>query len=175
MMLEALLGGFGFEIAAGTPDKDACALIYHSDKTVPGSAFFAINGTDSEGWEEICTPVWALPTVVFIIFFATALCLLSFSLSLTFFSPLHPCGKSLKTACVLYGCVYALTYIWIPLNCKATAFFASALVCCVCLVLLSVLYPIVRRVGKLPAICVLLFSLWQGYLLIFSFALSVIN
>ena len=136
---------------------------------------FAINGTDSEGWEEICTPVWALPTVVLIILFATALCLLSFSLSLTFFSPLHPCGKSLKTACVLYGCVYALTYIWIPLNCKATAFFASALVCCVCLVLLSVLYPIVRRVGKLPAICVLLFSLWQGYLLIFSFALSVIN
>ena len=49
MMLEALLGGFGFEIAAGTPDKDACALIYHSDKTVPGSAFFAINGTERDG------------------------------------------------------------------------------------------------------------------------------
>ena len=49
MMLEDLLGGFGFELAAGTPDKDACALIYHSDKTVPRSAFFAINGMERDG------------------------------------------------------------------------------------------------------------------------------
>lgn len=136
---------------------------------------FAINGTDSDAWEEICTPVWALPTVIFIIFFAISLCLLSFSLSLTFFSPFHLCGKSSGTAALLYGCVCALTYIWMPLNFKATAFFASALVCCVTLVLLSALYPLVRRVGRLPALCLLLFSFWHGYLLCFSFSLTVVN
>ena len=136
---------------------------------------FAIDGTDGDAWEEICTPVWALPTVIFIIFFAIALCLLSFSLSLTFFSPFHLCGKSSGTAAALYGCVYALTYIWIPLNFRATAFFGSALVCCVSLILLSALYPLVRRVGRLTALCLLLSAFWQGYLLIFSFALSVIN
>lgn len=136
---------------------------------------FAIGGIDGEAWEEICTPVWALHPVILVIFFALALCLLAISLSITFFSPLHLCGKPMQTAYILYACVYALTYIWIPLTYKATAFFASALTCAVCLVLLSVLYPLVRRVGKLPSLCLLLFSAWQGYLLCFSFALFVVN
>ena len=143
--------------------------------SVVTGVFFAIGGIDVEAWEEICTPVWALHPVILVIFFALALCLLAISLSITFFSPLHLCGKPMQTAYILYACVYALTYIWIPLTYKATAFFASALTCAVCLVLLSVLYPLVRRVGKLPSLCLLLFSAWQGYLLCFSFALFVVN
>lgn len=143
--------------------------------SVVTGVFFAIGGIDGEAWEEICTPVWALHPVILVIFFALALCLLAISLSITFFSPLHLCGKPMQTAYILYACVYALTYIWIPLTYKATAFFASALTCAVCLVLLSVLYPLVRRVGKLPSLCLLLFSAWQGYLLCFSFALFVVN
>lgn len=143
--------------------------------SVVTGVFFAIGGIDGEAWEEICTPVWALHPVILVIFFALALCLLAISLSITFFSPLHLCGKPMQTAYILYACVYALTYIWIPLTYKATAFFASALTCAVCLVLLSVLYPLVRRVGKLPSLCLLLFSAWQGYLLCFPFALFVVN
>ena len=143
--------------------------------SVVTGVFFAIGGIDGEAWEEICTPVWALHPVILVIFFALALCLLAISLSITFFSPLHLCGKPMQTAYILYACVYALTYIWIPLTYKATAFFASALTCAVCLVLLSVLYPLVRRVGKLSSLCLLLFSAWQGYLLCFSFALFVVN
>ena len=143
--------------------------------SVVTGVFFAIGGIDGDAWEEICTPVWALHPVILVIFFALALCLLAISLSITFFSPLHLCGKPMQTAYILYACVYALTYIWIPLTYKATAFFASALTCAVCLVLLSVLYPLVRRVGKLPSLCLLLFSAWQGYLLCFSFALFVVN
>lgn len=143
--------------------------------SVVTGVFFAIGGIDGEAWEEICTPVWALHPVILVIFFALALCLLAISLSITFFSPLHLCGNPMQTAYILYACVYALTYIWIPLTYKATAFFASALTCAVCLVLLSVLYPLVRRVGKLPSLCLLLFSAWQGYLLCFSFALFVVN
>ena len=143
--------------------------------SVVTGVFFAIGGIDGEAWEEICTPVWALHPVILVIFFALALCLLAISLSIKFFSPLHLCGKPMQTAYILYACVYALTYIWIPLTYKATAFFASALTCAVCLVLLSVLYPLVRRVGKLPSLCLLLFSAWQGYLLCFSFALFVVN
>ena len=143
--------------------------------SVVTGVFFAIGGIDGEAWEEICTPVWALHPVILVIFFALALCLRAISLSITFFSPLHLCGKPMQTAYILYACVYALTYIWIPLTYKATAFFASALTCAVCLVLLSVLYPLVRRVGKLPSLCLLLFSAWQGYLLCFSFALFVVN
>lgn len=143
--------------------------------SVVTGVFFAIGGIDGEAWEEICTPVWALHPVILVIFFALALCLLAISLSITFFSPLHLCGKPMQTAYILYACVYALTYIWIPLTYKATAFFASALTCAVCLVLLSVLYPLVRRIGKLPSLCLLLFSAWQGYLLCFSFALFVVN
>ena len=143
--------------------------------SVVTGVFFAIGGIDGEAWEEICTPVWALHPVILVIFFALALCLLAISLSITFFSPLHLCGKPMQTAYILYACVYALTYIWIPLTYKATAVFASALTCAVCLVLLSVLYPLVRRVGKLPSLCLLLFSAWQGYLLCFSFALFVVN
>ena len=143
--------------------------------SVVTGVFFAIGGIDGEAWEEICTPVWALHPVILVIFFALALCLLAISLSITFFSPLHLCGKPMQTADILYACVYALTYIWIPLTYKATAFFASALTCAVCLVLLSVLYPLVRRVGKLPSLCLLLFSAWHGYLLCFSFALFVVN
>ena len=143
--------------------------------SVVTGVFFAIGGIDGEAWEEICTPVWALHPVILVIFFALALCLLAISLSITFFSPLHLCGKPMQTAYILYACVYDLTYIWIPLTYKATAFFASALTCAVCLVLLSVLYPLVRRVGKLPSLCLLLFSAWQGYLLCFSFALFVVN
>ena len=143
--------------------------------SVVTGVFFAIGGIDGEAWEEICTPVWALHPVILVIFFALALCLLAISLSITFFSPLHLCGKPMQTAYILYACVYALTYIWIPLTYKATAFFASALTCAVCLVLLSVLYPLVRRVGKLPSLCLLLFSAWQGYLLCFSFALFVVS
>lgn len=143
--------------------------------SVVTGVFFAIGGIDGEAWEAICTPVWALHPVILVIFFALALCLLAISLSITFFSPLHLCGKPMQTAYILYACVYALTYIWIPLTYKATAFFASALTCAVCLVLLSVLYPLVRRVGKLPSLCLLLFSAWQGYLLCFSFALFVVN
>lgn len=143
--------------------------------SVVTGVFFAIGGIDGEAWEEICTPVWALHPVILVMFFALALCLLAISLSITFFSPLHLCGKPMQTAYILYACVYALAYIWIPLTYKATAFFASALTCAVCLVLLSVLYPLVRRVGKLPSLCLLLFSAWQGYLLCFSFALFVVN
>ena len=42
MRLEVLFDGLDIKIVCGTPDKDVKALVYHSDKTVPGSAFFAI-------------------------------------------------------------------------------------------------------------------------------------
>lgn len=51
MRLDVLFGGLQWEIVCGTPDKDAKALVYHSDKTVPGSAFFAISGAERDGKE----------------------------------------------------------------------------------------------------------------------------
>lgn len=49
MKLDVLFGGLFREIVCGTPDKDVKALIYHSDNTVPGSAFFAISGDVWDG------------------------------------------------------------------------------------------------------------------------------
>ena len=66
--------------------------------SVVTGVLFAIGGIDGEAWEEICTPVWALHPVILVIFFALALCLLAISLSITFFSPLHLCGKPMQTA-----------------------------------------------------------------------------
>lgn len=167
------------EISRNIKKELACvnmtATIIAMAVSVAAGVLFATGGVDGEAWEEICTPAWALHPVFLVIFFALALCLLAISLSVAFFSPLRLCGKPMRTAYTLYACVYALTYIWIPLTYKATAFFASALTCAVCLVLLSVLYPIVRRVGRSASVCLLLFSAWQGYLLCFSFALFAVN
>ena len=55
MKLDVLFGGLSWEIVCGTPDKDAEALVYHSDKAAPGSAFFAISGAESDGKEYLET------------------------------------------------------------------------------------------------------------------------
>ena len=49
MKLDVLFGGLSWEVVCGTPDKDVKALIYHSEKTVPESAFFAISGEELDG------------------------------------------------------------------------------------------------------------------------------
>ena len=38
MRLDVLFGGLSWEIVCGTPDKDAEALVYHSDKAAPYAA-----------------------------------------------------------------------------------------------------------------------------------------
>lgn len=48
MKLDVLFDGLPWETVCGTPDKDVKALVYHSDKIVPGSAFFAISGIEHE-------------------------------------------------------------------------------------------------------------------------------
>lgn len=53
MRLDVLFGGLPWEVVCGTPDKDVKALVYHSDKTVPGSAFFAIRGEERDGKEYL--------------------------------------------------------------------------------------------------------------------------
>lgn len=53
MRLDVLFDGLTWEIVCGTPDKDAEALVYHSDKATPGSAFFAISGAESDGKEYL--------------------------------------------------------------------------------------------------------------------------
>lgn len=53
MRLDVLFGGLSWETVCGTPDKDVKALVYHSDKTVPGSAFFAIRGEERDGKEYL--------------------------------------------------------------------------------------------------------------------------
>lgn len=49
MRLDVLFDGLDSRIVCGTPDKDAKALVYHSDKVTAGSAFFAINGAENHG------------------------------------------------------------------------------------------------------------------------------
>ena len=53
MRLDVLFGGLPWETVCGTPDKDVKALVYHSDKTVPASAFFAISGEERDGREYL--------------------------------------------------------------------------------------------------------------------------
>ena len=47
MKLEALTRGLEYTLLQGTMDKDVKALIYFSEKTVPGSMFFAVPGTET--------------------------------------------------------------------------------------------------------------------------------
>ena len=49
MKLEALTRGLEYTLLQGTMDKDVKALIYFSEKTVPGSMFFAVPGTEKNG------------------------------------------------------------------------------------------------------------------------------
>ncbi len=53
MKLSALTEGLECRLVQGTADKDVKALIYFSDKTVPDSAFFAIAGTEDDGYRYI--------------------------------------------------------------------------------------------------------------------------
>lgn len=53
MKLSALTDGLEYRLMQGTADKDVKALIYFSDKAVPGCAFFAIPGTDDDGCRYI--------------------------------------------------------------------------------------------------------------------------
>lgn len=49
MNLKSLLNSFDFELVKGTLDKEAQALIYHSDKAIRNSVFFAIEGQLEDG------------------------------------------------------------------------------------------------------------------------------
>lgn len=49
MKLDVLFDSLCWEVVSGTPDKDVKALIYHSEKTVQQSAFFAISGEEQDG------------------------------------------------------------------------------------------------------------------------------
>ena len=49
MKLSALTEGLECRLMQGTADEDVKALIYFSDKAVPGSAFFAVPGTEDDG------------------------------------------------------------------------------------------------------------------------------
>ena len=53
MKLAALTKGLEYRLLQGTEDEDVKALIYFSDKVVPGSAFFAITGTEDDGCRYI--------------------------------------------------------------------------------------------------------------------------
>ena len=53
MRLRTLFDGADCKLVCGTLDKDAKALSYHSDKTGPGAAFFAIRGERNDGHRYI--------------------------------------------------------------------------------------------------------------------------
>lgn len=53
MKLKSLLESFDFQLAEGTLDKEAKALVYHSDKAVSNSVFFAIEGQLKDGKDYI--------------------------------------------------------------------------------------------------------------------------
>ena len=53
MKLSALTEGLECRLMQGTADKDVKALIYFSEKAVPGCAFFAIPGTEDDGCRYI--------------------------------------------------------------------------------------------------------------------------
>ena len=53
MKLAALLEGLEYELLRGTEEKDVSALIYFSEKAVPGSMFFAVPGTEKDGADYI--------------------------------------------------------------------------------------------------------------------------
>lgn len=136
---------------------------------------FAINGVDAELLSELNYPVLSLPTVLFVLFFAVALASLGLSLACAISSPYRERGRAEKYVLIMYICAAGLVLSWIPLACKAGAFFAAAVVAAVCGTICAVLYRGASRAGRLCGICLFVFALWVAYLVYLSASLFLIN
>lgn len=136
---------------------------------------FAVNGVDGELISELNYPVLLLPAWLFTLFFAIALAALGLSLACAVSSPYRERGKAEKLVLIMYICAAGLVFSWIPLACKAGTFFAAAIIAAVDGLICAVIYPRASRAGCLCGVCLLMFTVWNAYLVYISVSLFLIN
>ena len=163
------------KLRAETACLNRTAVIAACAAAVVFGILFAVNGIDADVCGKMIRPACALPVWLMIPFFAFALCVLAFSFACAVSSPVIVPGKRQKLTAALYFTVLALNYVWIPLTYKAASFFASFIVCAICIAVLCAIYTVVSRAGKLAAATVIIFAVWKVYLAYLSIALFFVN
>ena len=163
------------KLRAETACINKTAVVAACAASVAAGTLFAVNGIDADVYKQMIKPSSALPAWLMIPFFATALCILAVSCVCAVSLTARISGRWQKIVPALYFAVLALYYVWIPLTYKAAAFFASFIVCVICLAVLCVIYSVICRAGKLPAVTVITFAVWVAYLAYLSIALFFVN
>ncbi len=111
----------------------------------------------------------AIPSFFFILFQLVAYALFGAGFALLLDAPTCGVPNRLRpqrtSGLLLFVCTMVLTYIWIPLVCRAGSYFLGVLLCGVILLALFPIVLLIKRFSLLASGCVFLFALWTLYIL----------
>ncbi len=115
-------------------------------------------------------PAHHMPTFLHILLLLFSYALLGVGFALLLDAPegkhctprLHP----QKTAgLLLYFSILVLSYIWVPLVCKAGSYFLGVLLCAVILIALFALHLLIHKLSLLSSIAACFYAVWMVYTL----------
>ena len=131
-------------------------------------AIFAIGAVGHPVY--VYVPRAALPSFLNVLFQLVAYATIGVVFGVLFCMPLYAeCSERLriqkKWGLLLSCCILVLSYLWIPVVCKAGSFFLGVLLCAVILVGVFALLFLTRSISVISSGFLLIFAVWILYML----------
>lgn len=128
-----------------------------------------VSNFDGEAYELISVPKMAMPPFFVILFWTVETALFGASVGIAVSIP-SGTREVKQRASALMFCVLAASYAWLPLFYSAQCFFISALCAACALVLSAAVFSICRRISKMAALFVMMYTVWLIYIVLLSFS-----
>ncbi len=117
----------------------------------------------------ILLPRTPIPSFLFILFQLTAYALFGAAFAALLSAPMCQEPRYFqwqkKGALLLFLCTLVLSYVWVPLVCRAGSYFLGVLLCGVILTALFVLIMMTYRFSLIASVLLVFFCVWTLYIL----------
>ena len=138
-------------------------------------ALTALSCVDGEGYAALNVPLCSFSPFFMVLCWGIAFAVLGTSFAAALSAPFRRDRVKTTWLLALYGAVTVLSYIWIPVACRAFAFLLGTLLIAVILAMLALLFPLCERVSRISAWGVIGYAGWMLYLLYDTFTLFLLN
>jgi tryptophan-rich sensory protein len=136
---------------------------------------FALGGVDYEVYGEICQPNFYFPPFVMVAVQVVFYALFGASMGVAVSTPYCRKGYEKFAGIALSVCTLFLCFTWIPLVYTAASFFIAFVLCLIILVFCAVIFKFYIEINSVAAFAVLVFALFDFYLVCYSMSLFILN
>ncbi|MBQ8404524.1 MAG: tryptophan-rich sensory protein [Clostridia bacterium] len=136
---------------------------------------FAIGGVDYDVYCEIAQPKFYFPSFIMVVLLLLFYALLGAAAGIIISTPYYRKNSHKTISLALAACTLFLCFTWLPLVYTAASFFIAALVCIVVLLFSALIFKFYIKINAVAAWSMLIFAIFDFYLICYSLSLFILN